>query len=274
MYRKLRGLIWLLVFTLASPLAVASDEIWMARANGQIDIAADGSVAGFELAGSVGAEVDELIQRQVDAWRFEPVIESGQAVPVQASVYLKLHAVPSGGRMQVHVADARFYEIVERAASSSQGDGSGHYPPPRYPNRPHLDGVMAEVITVFTVDMDGKMVDADVERIELQTTASMRGGDRKRYLEQFERSVLSAASEWRFRTDDLDFSKTGVARVRMPVTFNLDGLAWGRLFVDDRSQPPTAPQDDRPAIADLDSSGGRTSPRIALLTELQAPGAP
>lgn len=268
MYRDFRGVILFFALVLMSPASLAADEIWMARTDGVIEIAADGAVADFRLNKSVGAEVNDMIVRQVNAWRFEPVVENGQAIPVRADVDLELHARRSDGRMLVHVADASFYEIVPETAAGGSG-GRNDLQPPRYPTDAAYAGVLADVVVVATLSTDGKVVDAEIERTSLRTTSFMRSGDRKRRVGAFERAVLAVLPRWTFRTAGREFNSQGFARVRVPVHFMLDGVNWGRLYVVEH-QPTSAPAgQDEPAIADVDASGRGTSPRIALHTELQ-----
>jgi hypothetical protein len=67
---------------------------------GKIDIGTDGHVTGFQLdhADKLPADLAAFVQRQVQAWQFQPVVVDGAAVATQTPVTLRLLSQPSPGR--------------------------------------------------------------------------------------------------------------------------------------------------------------------------------
>jgi|GEM_PF-2842042 len=247
---------------------LAAAEVWVTGTSGTIEVGADGTVESFKLSGSVGDEIDRVLERRIREWRFEPVVENGQPVPVQARVELTLHAIPAGkGDMAVQIVDAKFFE-------SREGDGGrgappapkSHLPPPYYPKKAAAAGVMANASMVVTVDREGRPVSDVVESLDLRTAAFVRANDADKYARQFEAAIRSAMKDWKVVTDDLAFTD-GTARVRIPVNFYLSGRTWGRLqaVVRPGQQDQGAGAD---AITDMSAGGAQASKRIALLTQL------
>jgi hypothetical protein len=254
--------------------ASAVQEVWQAEGSGIIDIAADGTVEGFVQDKSLGREIDALILQQVEAWRFNPVIENGQAIRVRAKVELQLQAVPQGESMRVSVADAKFYEIAGTRPDGSlqlrERGGTNHLTPPRYPRKAGNAGAMGRVVFILDIDREGKVVDAIVERLDLLATGARRSAEIKKYAEDLEKSARAVMPEWSFRPDGLDYGENGIARVRVPVDYWLPGVVWGRLYT--VVSPPSGEEQRHmaEAISDLGASGRSTSPRLVLQTQLTA----
>lgn len=262
---RLRAILLCLLLMWLPASALAGNETWVANTTGYIDIAADGSVAAFQLVESLGSDVDRMIRRQVDTWRFKPVIEDGQAIPIRARVSLELQAVPSGQLTKISISEAQFFEV--RPGSRDKAIASSlaiRMAPPSYPPQAQVAGLMGKVVLVLRISDQGKVVGAEVERLDLLAQSALSDRQVREHARQFEAAARSVLPQWRFRAEEIGI-QNGVARVRVPIAFTLDGVIWGRWHAAVQA-PARGP--DGPAIVDLGAGGGPTSTRIALLTEL------
>ena len=253
-------------------LPASANEVWQAKGSGVIDIASDGSVTGFRLDDSLGNEMDAFVGQQVEAWRFEPVIEGGQAIPVQAKVYLTLQAVPKGETMQVRVTDAMFFELVESATGGEpevRESTKVRMPPPAYPPKVLKASAGGTVVLVLDISRDGRVANAEVERLDVIAESFVRSSESRKLAGDLERAVRAVLPEWRFRPERLDFNEEGIARVRVPVSFGVGGMVWGRLY--SVIQPPVREAEPEAGmeVADFDMAGKMASPRISLETALE-----
>ena len=249
---------------------VAAEEIWMTFVEGTIDIAPGGTVASYRQNQKLGQDVDALIRRQVEQWRFEQVLEDGKPIPLRAQVNLALQAVPEGDKMSVRISDARFFEISLDAGDSSPAASAGSsMSPPVYPQRALDASVMANVTLILDVSESGEVLTTKVERLDLYAASLIRSGsERRRLAEEFEKASRRVLPNWRLSTRGLDTSG-GFARVRVPVLFQLPDRAWGRWYA---IVEPAANEASDASVADLGGNGEAASRRIALLTKLSSSG--
>lgn len=265
--KGLRGLLLGLVLACLPSLALAEQEVWVAYTDGVIDIAPDGSVEAFEVKESLGKNVDAFIERQVEDWKFQPVIENGQPIPVRGKAYLTLHGIGGGGKsMQVSIAEARFYELAAGSHEALESVGND-FPPPGYPPRAFEAGVGANVLAIVRISRDGEVVDVEMERTDLRYRE--RGRTEKKsdlHATYFEDAIRRVVPSWRVNPRNVNFDASGQARVRIPVNFDL-GMRWG-LLVSIDGPALDEPDGGEAKIAEFAMAGMPTSDRIALRTEL------
>lgn len=260
-------LAWLLVvMALAGvpSIALAAEEIWKAHASGIIEVGTDGTVQSYKVRESVGAKMDAPLTRYISGWRFHPVVVDGKAIPVRARVDLVLVAVkPEGKGVKLAVEQTRFYELAPDSNRFLVDTGS-HLVAPKYPVGAAGAGVAADVVMRLAVDPEGNVVDSELERLDLRTTGLMPSRQAKKYASQFQAAIRPVLPWWRIGAGSLEF-RDGLAQVRVPVVFHLEGLTWGRWQA--IVEPPPGKVEDGVEVADLGASGAPVSLRLSLLEE-------
>ena len=190
------------------------------RLTGRIDISAEGTVDGYRLdhVEKVPGYVQAYLRPIIEAWRFDPTLVDGRAVPVTSPLRLRLVGRPTGnGGFALELDNAGFREEqpddpTEMAAISS--------PPPRYPKAAFEMGATGVVMVVVKVGRDGAVEDVATESVDLTTVAS--AATMKRMREVLANASMSAAKAWRFRTPTEGPQKDAASWLaRIPVSFML-----------------------------------------------------
>lgn len=182
--------------------------------DGDLYIGTEGAVTDCKLRNDdLTPAIAALVDKQVRSWRFEPILVDGRAVKAKTSLKLVLTASPVAGGYQLHVTGVGFGNPVRR----SQG-----LKPPEYPMVARQVGIGADVTLVLTIDGDGHVAAADVE----STSLSGKGPPRVmvQWADLFERSAKVAARRWRFDMTETVDGKAVSTRVRVPVSFRIDGM--------------------------------------------------
>ncbi|WP_028919265.1 energy transducer TonB [Pseudoxanthomonas suwonensis] len=264
---RTQWLAWLALLActaMAGTALAAPGDVWTAHARGIIEVAADGTVQSYTVEQSVGAKVDAALKQHVSGWRFEPVIENGQAIPVRARAEMVLKATigADGNSAEMAVEKADFYELLADSNRLLLHEGV-RIPPPRYPPAAAQAGVAADVAMVVTVDGTGRVVGAEVERIDLRSEVERAPKAAATYAREFQSVVRRVVSRWQLNPKALQY-EGGLARTRVPVAFQLEGMTWARR----QTVVEPKPLADGPAIANMSASGDIASPRLVLQHEL------
>src|SRR5690606_21600620 len=136
---------------------------------GTIDIERDGSVSGYVLddRAKVPDYVVAILDRQVPAWRFEPTLRDGQAVPVRSQMSLRMVGSPVGeDSFQLSITGVSFGEYSDDATDYVTRDS---LEPPRYPMDMVRIGGAGTVYLVLRIGRDGRVDDLFVEQVNLTT---------------------------------------------------------------------------------------------------------
>lgn len=187
---------------------------------GTIDIERDGSVSGYVLddRAKVPDYVVAILDRQVPAWRFEPTLRDGQAVPVRSQMSLRMVGSPVGeDSFQLSITGVSFGEYSDDATDYVTRDS---LEPPRYPMDMVRIGGAGTVYLVLRIGRDGRVDDLFVEQVNLTTLGAEAQMVRMR--DKLAKAAAEAAWKWTFRPPT-----TGQAvdedywAVRVPVEFTL-----------------------------------------------------
>lgn len=188
---------------------------------GDITVTADGSVAGYTLdkQDKIPADVVGLIGSAAPKWRFEPVMREGHAVAAHAHMSLRLVArreSPDAPTYIVRIAGATFGEENGGGETVAYAKRS----PPSYPSNAIASGVQGTVYLMLRIGHDGKVVDADVEQVNLGVVGSDTQMNVWRNV--LANPALRVAKDWTF-----DVPTTGnhvndpFYFVRVPITYRL-----------------------------------------------------
>ena len=136
---------------------------------GAIDIERDGSVSGYVLDDreKLPDYVVAILDRQVPAWRFEPTLHDGQAVPVRSPMSLRVVGSPVGGdSFQLSITGVSFGGYSDEATDYVTRD---RLDPPRYPAAMARTGGAGIVYLVLRIDRQGRVENLFVEQVNLTT---------------------------------------------------------------------------------------------------------
>lgn len=188
---------------------------------GRIDIGSAGQVTGFELdhADKVPDELAAFVQRQVQSWRFQPVLENGTSVATQTPVTLRLVSQPNsdGTGDNVRVAGASFakYDREDTSRVVSKEMRS-----PAYPRNLAAMGAKGDVLLLLKVGRDGTVDDVFAEQVNLRVVG--KENQMRQVRDTFARASVSAARSWTFRPPTTGKLRDAESwNVRIPVRYTL-----------------------------------------------------
>jgi hypothetical protein len=157
------------------------------RATGDLEIGPDGSVRSWKMdSEKLGATIEGLVQRNVETWRFEPILKDGKPVIAKTRMSVGLLALPQGDGMLVKVEEVHFGALK----------ASGTIRPPRYPAKALREALGARVLLMVRVAPDGQVTDVHPYQVSLskQGRASVEEGWRA----MFARASVDAVSKWKY----------------------------------------------------------------------------
>lgn len=163
---------------------------------GTIDIAHDGSVAGYVLdkPEMLPESVVTLASKALPQWRFKPVLVDGKSVLGRARMSLRYVANrEDDGTYRVRIRSAWF---GDKSAKPGEAVASKSMRPPEYPFAALRAGIGGTAYVVVRVGRDGKVADVVVERVNLRTVGSEHYMQRARKL--FADASARATRRWSF----------------------------------------------------------------------------
>lgn len=182
--RTLTGFVLAGVACVAQAATPAAREFTLSL-GGELVIDERGAVKRYQLDDGLAPVLSDLVQRSVEAWRFEPVLVDGKPVVARTRMRLSLLAQDLGdGDYQLKVGSVGFGEPKPRPDQA----------PPRYPKAALKAGVEARVILTLRVDAEGNVVDA----LPYQTSLSRKGHE-ARFRKLFEDVSLEAVRGWKYQ---------------------------------------------------------------------------
>jgi TonB family protein len=192
----------------ASVVVAAPQPEFELSTSGEIVINADGSVRSYALKGkSLGKPVDELVQKNVKSWRFEPVLKDGKPVAAKTVMSLTLLAKPVGEDYVISVNDVSF----------GRSEATSNIVPPRYPADAIRERLGARVMLAVKLDAQGNVLDVHPH----QTSLSKGGTEARarRWRRLFETASVDAVKAWKFKPgEEIDGQPIGNT-VMVPISF-------------------------------------------------------
>jgi hypothetical protein len=124
-------------------------------ASGDIEIGTDGQVVSYRLDPGLSESVQDLVEKSVARWRFEPIVVDGRPMVGKTRMNLEVDALPT--------ADGDYRLTVGNVWFGSPR-GSGTRKPPGYPKQAVQAGLGARVMLVAKIDATGRVVDVHPAR--------------------------------------------------------------------------------------------------------------
>jgi hypothetical protein len=184
------------------------------EAVGEVQIAPDGAVSDYRLGkdSTLPPAIAQLVDRNVRAWHFEPVLVDGKAVVAKTALHMQLKAEPLDGRdrYSVRVEDVRFGAPVR----SAQGK------PPRYPDAAVGARLGAKVVLALRLDETGKVIDAQPYQTSLDARARSEA-DAERWRRLFEKASVAAAKTWHYDLTETVNGRAIGTKVMAPVVYSV-----------------------------------------------------
>ncbi len=165
---------------------------------GTIETNPDGSVdtVTIDRQENFPAGLVDFVQKQVLAWKFEPVLVDGKAMRVRS---------PMSARVVARKVDEDNYSIAIRNASfegdePAEGETltSTRMTPPRYPPAVAMSGASGVAYLLVKVGEQGRVVDAIVEQVNLKTVGT--SNEMTAWRKALADAALGAARQWKFKT--------------------------------------------------------------------------
>ena len=295
---KIRGFTLLAALALLAPFfpAGAVDESKLIEkaemsmlVSGSIDMRPDGSVERYAIDHSekLSPAVTQMIGAQVSQWWFEPVLVDGKPVAAKTKMSLRIVAKP--------IDEQNFNVRIQSASFSGGKDGADGRisvlkrtslgPMVQALTSTGLDA--ADLYLALKIDMDGKVMDAIVEQVNLPGLATDR--ELARLSKVLGQATVKVVRQWTFNVPEREPEGEPYWSGTLPVTFRMSGsrgsppseagygewrmyvpgpctpIPWRKLEkgdVDDRCSNDAAPE----GVLSLDNSGPK------LLTPLMQGG--
>ena len=258
-----------LSFLLACTAAQAEPAFFTTTVDGEITIGTMGEVVDVKLedADWMGAPVVEGYEQKLRGWRFEPIIEDGEAVQARGDMRLTLVAVRDDEKQTAHFAVRHVYFPDPEAAK--QPIERAKFRAPVYPRDAARNGVGAQVILVARVDEAGQPSEVAVEQLHL--SGPQPGAHAQRMAGQFARASTAAVKHW-----TLNGVEAGTL-VHLPIKYTPPAFSpprggWERIYpvrMDVPDWVEQARQDEQRVLA-LAEDGSPSTTRLRLLTPLDA----
>ncbi|WP_312325813.1 energy transducer TonB [Stenotrophomonas sp.] len=187
--------------------------------SGKIDIGTEGQVTAFELAHAdkVPADLAAFVTRQVQAWRFAPMMVDGAAVAIQTPVIVRLVQQPdsNGDGANVRVTGASFAKYDPESTSRVTFIAR---PAPIYPKDVYAVRGRGDVLMLLKIARDGSVADVFTEQVNLRVVGKERQMSAMRA--SLARASEAAARTWTFRPPTTGAAKDAESwNVRVPVRY-------------------------------------------------------
>lgn len=257
-----------LLMTLAAATSAAGDrsQVFAASTTGELQIDAEGRVAALTLQHkSLGEEVMSAFEDRIRGWRFEPVHDGAQPVPISAKLRLDLLAVREPGEdgLALAIRNVQFLD-APMTNQASAGGSSGPAPVlvrPNYPVSLARLNIGGTVWLAVRIGPEGRVAEAAAEAVELRTERADGVARQRAQARELTRASELAARGWQLPGLD---GRT----VTIPVRFRISndrGERWMRIH-NVPLEVPAWVVAERGAAVRLSESGEQDSARIRLLS--------
>jgi len=205
----------LLALVLRPAAAADTAPVLEMSADGEVQIATDGSVSDYRLRSQLAPAVADLVDRNVRGWTFEPVIIDGAAVVAKTAMHLGLKAEPVDGKdgYRMRITEVRFGEPQRNAKTR----------PPHYPEDAVHAHLGAKVLLAIRLDANGQVLDAQAYQVNLDARTRSEA-EAERWRRIFERASLAAAKDWHYDMSETVNGKPIGTNAIVPVVFTLHEL--------------------------------------------------
>lgn len=215
---------------------------------GHIEIAPDGSLHTYQLDKGLSPAVEQLVEKNLRQWRFEPITVEGRPVIARTRLRLMLSAEEIADGYQLRVENVWFGEPTRTSKMR----------PPQYPAQAAYAGLGARVILVLRLDASGKVIDVHPEQTSLGAIAKNEK-QAEEWRGVFEKVSVAAARRWKFDvTEVIGGAPVETSSVRVPVDFEMMGKTsdnrW-RGFVPGPRRPAPWVTDEIAATQSIDDLG-------------------
>ncbi|MET0893500.1 MAG: energy transducer TonB [Pseudoxanthomonas sp.] len=220
---------------------------------GTIETSAGGSVTSVLLdkPEKIPPGVVDFVQKQVMAWKFEPVMVDGTARPARSPMSVRVVArVQEGDSYVISIRNASFHddnpregEAITRASIRA----------PRYPDPVLRSGAQGTVYVVAKVERDGRVSDAVVEQVNLRTIGTRN--EMAAWRKALGDATLRAVREWKYTPPVRgEMADDEYWQVRVPVDFKMDNHRyvygkWEMYIPGARQTLPWSPERERPGFS-------------------------
>jgi len=181
-------------------------------ATGEVQIAPDGHVSDYRLQSQLAPEIATLVDRNVRAWQFKPIVINGAAVTAKTAMHIRLNAEPQEGRDSylVRVVSIDFGEPRRNAQMKA----------PRYPEEAVKARLGAKVLLSLRLDDTGKVIDVQPYQTSLDARARNEF-QAQEWRKLFERASVAAAKNWHYDLTETINGKPIGTNAIVPIVYNI-----------------------------------------------------
>jgi hypothetical protein len=181
------------------------------NADGEIQVATDGTVSDYRLRSELPPMVADLVDKDVRGWRFEPVLIEGSPVVAKTAMHLALKAEPAGDDSY----RIKIVNVIFGAPRHHDRIKQPHYPEQAV--RAHLG---AKVLLAMRLDENGRVTDVQPYQTSLDARANSEN-DAEQWRKMFEEASVTAAHSWTYDLSETLNGKAIGTNVIVPVVFSL-----------------------------------------------------
>jgi hypothetical protein len=177
-----------------------NESLMLLALQGEIAVDATGAVTDVKLTTPVAAPVRDGVERVLRGWRFEPVVEGGVPVAVQARVHVLLSANATPPVTEIRLDSVRFNgtrAVGAAEASPRTRVETVEVIPPRFPAGLLRANAAGEAMMAVRVGLDGRVEAAEVVQSAMYD-AKARPGTLADAMRNFEKAALRQARKWRY----------------------------------------------------------------------------
>ena len=244
---------------------------------GTIETDAEGSVSSVLLdkPEKFPPGLVDFVQKQVMAWKFEPVLVDGQ--PRRARSSMSLRVVARALDEDKYTISIRNASFGGEAPKEGEVVSRSKIAPPRYPEQVLRSGAQGSVYVVAKIAKDGRVSDAVIEQVNLRTIGTEK--EMATWRAALSDATLKAVRDWKYSPPTTgELADDEYWLVRVPVDFKMDNrkFAYGKweMYIPGPRQTLPWNSEERPGFSpDSLAEGGdymlgqkNTGPR--LLTPL------
>jgi hypothetical protein len=205
------------ILALAPPaLAAETATALEMSAEGEIQVATDGTVSDYRLQSKLPPVVADLVDRDVRGWRFEPVLVEGTPVVARTAMQLALKAEPAGDNDSYRI---RIVNVIFGGPRQHDRIKQPHYPESAVRAR-----LGAKVLLALRLDENGKVTDVQPYQTSLDARASSEN-EAEYWRKMFEEASVAAARSWTYDLSQTFNGKTIGTNVIVPVAFSLSNVS-------------------------------------------------
>ena len=203
-------LIPLLALSFATHAATPASELEMSAA-GKIVVGPDGRVVAHQMDGQLAPAVADLVGRNVESWRFEPILVDGVAREAETRMRLQIRA---------DAAKDGTYRLSVHGVSFGEPTADRRNRPPKYPSGAMAMGVGARVLMIAKLDSKGLVTDVHAYQTSLDR-ATRSDAQAEQFRTMFERASAAAMRRWKFTPGELVGGEPIVGSVMVPIVFEI-----------------------------------------------------